>query len=520
MHVDRFRPGPTPAPAARAGRPLPAAVRGGLAAASLPAVAAGLGAMLTAPLAVAALRLFDPLELAGSAAGWLPSVTSAIVALLCAGVMLQAVTRGLRSSSPVLLLRAGAAGSLATGLAIAAGRGVSDPATFPDPALSVGAAVAGALLAGAALVPARMPDDYRWATGSMALLFAGLELVLAAALLLPPSRDVAAWLFVAGAGMAAVATASGPWLAAGLASAGMVALAASRPGALEALAGLASLAAAAAALSLRHDGPIREAVAAPPGEPWRAASPRQPAPLPLAAPSASPSEPSRDEEATRLARELRGTIAELLQVRRTVALQRDEILRLETVDALTGVASRRAILDRLASEAAEARRYPHPLAVLLLDVDGFTSINREHGMGVGDEVLREVALRLRLRTRVADALGRAGADSFLLLLPHTDEAGVVAFADALLRRLLSRPVDTYDGELRVAVSIGVAFMRPGMALTDDELLAEADLALASARAAGGNRVAFDRRHGLLRLDDRRARQGHDEGQPGAADSTT
>jgi len=227
-----------------------------------------------------------------------------------------------------------------------------------------------------------------------------------------------------------------------------------------------------------------------------------------------------DVEATRLTRELRGTIAELLQVRRTVELQRDEILRLETVDVLTGAGSRRAILGRLASEAAEARRYAHPLAALLLDVDGFSALNREHGMGIGDEVLREVALRLRLRTRAADALGRVGADSFLLLLPHTDEAGAAGFANALLERLLSRPIDTYDGELRVAVSIGVAFMRPGMELSDDELLADADQALASARAAGGNRVAFDRRHGLLRLDDRRSRNAPDGEQAEASDSTT
>ncbi len=207
--------------------------------------------------------------------------------------------------------------------------------------------------------------------------------------------------------------------------------------------------------------------------------------------------------ATRLARELRGTIAELLQVRRTVELQRDEILRLETQDLLTGVASRRSILDRLGLEVAEALRYQHPVAVVLLDIDGFTALNREHGMGVGDEVLREVGLRLRLRMRAADALGRIGGDSFLLLLPHTDETGAATFADALVERLLSRPIDSYDGELTVAISIGVAFMRPGMSLGAEELLSEAEAALASARAAGGNRIAFDRMHGLLRLEARR-----------------
>ena len=56
----------------------------------------------------------------------------------------------------------------------------------------------------------------------------------------------------------------------------------------------------------------------------------------------------------------------------------------------------------------------------------------------------------------------------------------------------------------MAISIGVAFMRPGMELSPDELLAAADEALASARAAGGNRIAFDRMHGLMRIDERQS----------------
>jgi diguanylate cyclase (GGDEF)-like protein len=224
-----------------------------------------------------------------------------------------------------------------------------------------------------------------------------------------------------------------------------------------------------------------------------------------------------DDEALRLARELRGTIAELLQARRTVELQRDEILRLQTQDLLTGLPNRRTILERLRQEADEARRYAHPVALLLLDLDGFTALNRDHGMGIGDVVLREVALRLRLRMRAADSLGRVGADSFLALLPHTDEAGAAEFARALLERLTATPIETWDGELRLAASIGVAFMRPGISLSDDQLLAEADLALASARAAGGDRIAFDRMHGLLRLDARRpARQGGLAGEGGRA----
>jgi diguanylate cyclase (GGDEF)-like protein len=152
---------------------------------------------------------------------------------------------------------------------------------------------------------------------------------------------------------------------------------------------------------------------------------------------------------------------------------------------------------------AEARRYAHPVAALIVDVDDFGRVNAEHSLAVGDAVLRELALRLRLRMREADALGRIGGDAFLAILPHTDERGAAVFADAVRRRLTSRPVGTDAGEVAISVSIGVAFVRPGMSLSDEEVLAAAEEALASARAAGGNRIAFDRLHGLVRIDERR-----------------
>ncbi len=212
-------------------------------------------------------------------------------------------------------------------------------------------------------------------------------------------------------------------------------------------------------------------------------------------------------EAARLARELRGTIEELLDARRTIELQRDEIERAAAVDPLTAVLSRRALLDRLRSEAAEARRYSHPVAVVVVDVDGFAAVNRDHGLGVGDAVLRELALRLRLRMREADALGRLAGDAFGVILPHTDERGAAIFADTILRRLVSRPVATAAGPLAVQVSIGVALMRAGMDLDDEGLLVAAGEALAAAQRGGGNRIAFDRQHGFVRLEEARSERG-------------
>ncbi|MFN2419473.1 MAG: GGDEF domain-containing protein [Candidatus Limnocylindria bacterium] len=211
-------------------------------------------------------------------------------------------------------------------------------------------------------------------------------------------------------------------------------------------------------------------------------------------------EPPVSGNAERLGRELRATIEELLQARRTVELQRVEIERAATTDLLTGVASRAAILDRLRVEVAQARRYQHPVTILLLDLDRFGEINAAHGIEGGDTVLREIALRVRLRVRAADALGRSGSDGLLSILPHTDEGGAATFAETLRRRIGQRPISVGDVEITVTLSVGVAVMRPGEDLDLDGLVTRAEEALASARSAGGDRIALDRLHGLARLD--------------------
>ena len=213
-------------------------------------------------------------------------------------------------------------------------------------------------------------------------------------------------------------------------------------------------------------------------------------------------DPGASADAERLGRELRRTIEELLQTRRTVELQRAELERAASVDPLTGVSSRGAILERLQIEVAEARRYQHPVAVVLLDVDHFGEINSDLGIEGGDAVLREVALRVRLRVRAADAIGRSGSDGLLAVMPHTDEGGAATFADVLRRRIGQRPVSVGELEVAATLSVGVAVMRPGEDLDLDGLLARAEEALTSARRAGGNRIALDRLHGLARLEEK------------------
>ena len=459
------------------------------------AIAAGLGVVALAPLAVVVLRLFPPLWPDAYGVAWMLPVAGGAAAVVVALCMTVGVAEGLRRGVEKEIMRAAGIGLFAVGLGVASLRAVSaeGAVAFPDGGFSA-AAVGGAFILLLAQFSHRRSSGPGRSPLTVLLLFGALEAALGATLLLTPPDGTWPWLLGIAAALVAASALPGPWLAAGLVTAGLAALAAARPGSIDSLPGMVAIVAGSIGYVRSGAFPVREAAEEPAAE---ALSVQAPAVDPAVAAAAV-------EDAARLARELRGTIEELLHARRTIELQREEIALAAAVDALTGVGSRRAILERVRIEAAEARRYQHPIAVVLLDLDDFGRLNHERGMAVGDEVLREVALRLRLRIRSADALGRVGADSFLALLPHTDETGAATFADALRRRLLSRPIETSAGEVVVSVSIGVAFMRSGAGLTDEELLAAADEALASARFAGGNRIAFDRAHGLIRLEERRA----------------
>lgn len=375
-------------------------------------------------------------------------------------------------------------------------------------ALGVGVtAAAGAFLAGS--LARRLTLNRRGArAGGIVIATVLVEATLGGILLTtgwPFDDQMASFPLAGGALLLAVAALAGldranRAMALGMAAAGALALAVAGASGSELVVGSAAVAVAAAVLGWQllgdrlHRPQIAEAEAPAIPELLLEA---QPDPPPAAG------EPEFDE-LSRITRELRATLDDLVAARHLIELQRVEIDRVSSIDALTGLASRWPTLDRLRTEAAEARRYEHPLAIVLLDIDGFADLNHEHGLQVGDAILREVALRLRVRMREADLVGRIGADAYLAILPHTDELGAATFARAVLDRLIDHRIVTDRGEIGIGASVGIALMRPGMTLSGEELLAAAEEALASARAAGGNRIAFDQLHGLARLDERSA----------------
>ncbi|TMB28971.1 MAG: diguanylate cyclase [Deltaproteobacteria bacterium] len=158
---------------------------------------------------------------------------------------------------------------------------------------------------------------------------------------------------------------------------------------------------------------------------------------------------------------------------------------LATRDELTGLYNRRAVMERLDEEIERAARDGGKLCVLLMDVDHFKHLNDDRGHLAGDEVLRKIAVRLERVAGPDDALGRYGGDELIAILPGRDSAAAIALAEKM-REAAAAPIATQAGPLSMTVSIGCGTWSPGEAAT--VLIANADVALYRAKAAGRNRV--------------------------------
>ena len=154
-------------------------------------------------------------------------------------------------------------------------------------------------------------------------------------------------------------------------------------------------------------------------------------------------------------------------------------------DALTGLANRRMLGDRLRVALARNRRSGMESAVLFLDIDRFKDINDTLGHPAGDAVLAEMAARLRGCVRASDTVARFGGDEFVLLLEDLRERhNAVRITEKVLEEA-RRPVRVGGTEVLVTVSVGLAYSDGGS--TDEDLLRRADAALYEAKATGRNR---------------------------------
>ena len=176
----------------------------------------------------------------------------------------------------------------------------------------------------------------------------------------------------------------------------------------------------------------------------------------------------------------------------TLALENVElhfqVRRQAVTDELTGLANHGRFQDLLSSELEQVRRYRHPVALIMLDIDDFKSINDTYGHQQGNVVLKHVAHVLLESSRDADTPARYGGEEMALILPHTELEGSYAIAERVRTAIEALRVPRLDqqGVLRITVSLGVAASSEG---EKDVLIADADKALYVAKRRGKNQTA-------------------------------
>ena len=167
-------------------------------------------------------------------------------------------------------------------------------------------------------------------------------------------------------------------------------------------------------------------------------------------------------------------------------------IEMAITDALTGLFNRRYMEMHLASLVEQAAARGKPIAVMILDIDYFKSVNDTHGHDAGDDVLREFSMRIRKAIRNIDLACRYGGEEFVIVMPETDMAVASMVAERIRRRIATEPFPIQQGakNLEVTISIGIAAIgAPGDNAA--AILKRADTALYRAKRDGRNRVVQD-----------------------------
>lgn len=165
----------------------------------------------------------------------------------------------------------------------------------------------------------------------------------------------------------------------------------------------------------------------------------------------------------------------------------EELNRHATRDPLTGIYNRRAFLAEAHSEFARCRRRRADLALLILDLDHFKSVNDNYGHAAGDEVLRKLVEAVSPCLRDYDVFARWGGEEFVVLLPDTPHAKAVRVAERLRQALMETPAHHAEQIIHCTLSIGVANLGEQDRSIED-LICRADHGLYAAKNAGRNQV--------------------------------
>jgi len=203
--------------------------------------------------------------------------------------------------------------------------------------------------------------------------------------------------------------------------------------------------------------------------------------------------------AQRREQELQRTVEEKTAALRLV---NEELLRLSSVDSLTGLANRRVFDQLLTMECARLRRTGSAFSLLMLDIDHFKALNDSEGHQRGDECLKLVGAELkRIAKRQTDLAARYGGEEFAVILPETGAAGAAQFAElvrlAIASLELPHPASPVAPFLTVSVGVATAMLE--WHSSPEELVAAADQALYAAKTSGRNRVTVAEREAVPAL---------------------
>ena len=170
---------------------------------------------------------------------------------------------------------------------------------------------------------------------------------------------------------------------------------------------------------------------------------------------------------------------------RIIALQDIQLQKANT-DGLTQLWNRKKILEILEEELNRNFRENIPLGVIMLDIDNFKTINDTYGHLIGDEVIIEVASRLKKKIRSYDKIGRYGGDELLLILPGLGRQDAKNIAERLRQSVCAEKIQTEAGALNITVSLGVSIFDTASRPSTKKMIEESDLALYVAKGRGRN----------------------------------
>jgi diguanylate cyclase (GGDEF)-like protein len=180
--------------------------------------------------------------------------------------------------------------------------------------------------------------------------------------------------------------------------------------------------------------------------------------------------------------------ARTAELARSLTLANQELTQLALHDTLTDLPNRTLLADRIEQAIAKVAEQGGCFALMFIDLDGFKPVNDAFGHHTGDQLLKEVAMRLRGHLHSQDTLARIGGDEFVLLVELDEPEDAVGVA-AKQVNLVSRPFRVAEQSLQISASVGIV-LYPGNGADQMELLRNADAAMYHAKSAGKNAYSF------------------------------